>query len=117
LVINCFGELEDGQDFFAASLDRTLRTVFPGVRLHTNGRGAIFFAATDHPNPEFVREPDLTQVYSNLVLEVEAALRSHVETAPSHGRVLTDDYNPVEFFDARHRESIRRRLALAAKDM
>ena len=33
------------------------------------------------------------------------------------GRVLTDDYNPVEYYDARNREDTRRRLALRAKDM
>jgi hypothetical protein len=32
-----------------------------------------------------------------------------------HGLVLTDDYNPVEFYDAANRESLRRNLALGAK--
>ncbi len=117
LVINSFGELEEGKDFFAASLDETLRSVFPGVRLHSNGRGAVFFAATDRPDPVFVHEPDLSEVHPGVRDEIQAALRSHLETTPSHGRVLTDDYNPVEFYDARHRETIRRHLALAAKDM
>ena len=30
---------------------------------------------------------------------------------PQHGIVLTDDYNPVEFYDAANREDIRRGLA------
>jgi spermidine synthase len=117
LVINSFGELEEGQDYFGASMDKTLRQVFPGVRLHSSDRGAIFFAATDRPNPVFVHEPDLAGVHPNVLAEVQSALRSHAEAIPSHGRVLTDDFNPVEFYDARNRESIRRRLALAAKDM
>ena len=29
----------------------------------------------------------------------------------AYGRVLTDDYNPAEFYDARNREDVRRRLA------
>ncbi|HVV69938.1 MAG TPA: fused MFS/spermidine synthase [Verrucomicrobiae bacterium] len=117
LVINCFGELEEGKDFFTASLQRTLSAVFPGVKLHSSGNGAVFFAATPRPNPVFVREPDLSGVHPSVLHEVEAALHSHLEATPAHGRVLTDNYNPVEFYDARNRENIRRRLALAVKDM
>lgn len=117
LVINCFGELEEGRDFFGASINRTLKAVFPGVRLHTVARGALFFAATDHPIPNFAHEPDLSRVHPDVEPEVEALLHSHLEAAPDHGMVLTDDYNPVEFYDARNREQIRRRLAMAAKDM
>jgi hypothetical protein len=40
-----------------------------------------------------------------------------VDTAPDSGRVLTDDYNPAEFYDARNREETRRKLAMGAKDM
>jgi hypothetical protein len=40
-----------------------------------------------------------------------------VQPSSGHGRVLTDDYNPAEFYDARHREDFRRRLAMAAKEM
>ena len=31
--------------------------------------------------------------------------------------MLTDDYNPAEFYDARNREEFRRRLAMASKEM
>jgi SAM-dependent methyltransferase len=117
LVINCFGELEEGRDFFATSLNRTLKAVFPGVHVHSIARGAVFFAATDHPIPSFAREPDLTGVHPDVQPEVEAILHSHLDASPDHGLVLTDNYNPVEFYDARNREQIRRRLALAAKDM
>jgi spermidine synthase len=117
LVINCFGELEEGQDFFTASMNKTLKSVFPGVRLHSSGSGAVFFAATDRLDPSFLREPDLAGVHPAVLRDVEATLHSHFEASPSHGRVLTDDYNPIEFYDAKHRESVRRRLALAAKDM
>jgi spermidine synthase len=117
LVINCFGELEEGQDFFSASLDKTLRSVFGGVRLHSGGTGAVFFVATDRQDPVFVHEPDLSGVHPAVLHDVEAAIHSHLETSRSHGRVLTDNYNPIEFYDAKHRESIRRRLALAAKGM
>jgi hypothetical protein len=31
--------------------------------------------------------------------------------------VLTDDFNPVEFYDARNREKLRRQLALSVREL
>lgn len=117
LVINSFSQLEEGKDFFATSLDKTLKTVFPGVKMHTKGTGAIFFAATDRTNPGFVHPPDFSGVHPRALSETEAAFSGVVDAPPDRGRILTDDYNPVEFYDAKNRETIRRNLALAAKDM
>jgi hypothetical protein len=117
LVINCFGELEAGHDFFASSLNKTLKSVFKGVRMHTCGNGAVFFAATDRLEPEFVHSPSLDQVHSDALRDTKACLSGIVDTPLESGRVLTDDYNPVEFYDARNRESIRRILALGARKM
>jgi spermidine synthase len=115
LVINSFGNLEPGQDFFAASLNRTLKAVFRTVRMHTSGDGANFFVATDRASPGFVHAPDLTGVLPQLMHEAEAAYVNIVDTDPNHGRVLTDDYNPAEYYDARNRERFRHRLALKMK--
>jgi len=117
LVINSFGNLEDGKDFFSASLHRTLQAVFPGVRMHTSGDGGIFFAASDRSALEFVHAPNLEGVHPAVLRDTEATYASVVGTLPDHGRVLTDDYNPAEFYDARNREDIRRRLAMAAREM
>jgi predicted membrane-bound spermidine synthase len=117
LVINAFANLESGKDFFAASLEKTLKAVFPGVRMHSNGDGAIFFMATDHPDPEFVHRPDLSGVHPDALPRTEAAVVRLVNAPPEDGRVLTDDYNPVEFYDAANREELRRRLARSARDM
>jgi hypothetical protein len=46
---------------------------------------------------------------------VDLAFARVVETNPDHGIVLTDDYNPVEFFDAANREEIRAHLAEAVR--
>src|SRR5207302_1421513 len=40
LAINAFADLDPGQDFFAASLNDTLKAVFQSVRIHSNGDGA-----------------------------------------------------------------------------
>jgi len=117
LVINAFANLETGRDFFAASLSNTLQAVFPGVRLHSNGDGAIFFVATDRAAPEFAHQPNLAGVHPDALAKAEAAMIRLVEAPPEHGRVLTDDYNPVEFFDARNREELRKRLAKMSREM
>jgi hypothetical protein len=49
--------------------------------------------------------------------EVQGSYAGVTNTLATHGRVLTDDYNPVEFYDARNREELRRRLALNARQM
>jgi spermidine synthase len=117
LVINTFGRLEPGRDFLPASLHKTLKSVFGSVRLHTVGMGAIFFAASpkgelrpfDYPNPESIHSECRAEV-----LNVIGDLR---EPDPQSGIVLTDDYNPAEFYDALNREELRRRLAAHQRDM
>jgi len=117
LVINSFGDLDSGRDFFTASLHKTLQAVFPGVRIHTSGNGNIFFVATDHPNPVILHPQDVEAVHPSVRHAAEAAYAGLVDTNPDHGRVLTDDYNPVEFYDARNREAVRRNLAMAMKSL
>jgi SAM-dependent methyltransferase len=115
LVINSFGDLDPTRDFFTASLNRTLKAVFANVRMCTSGDGGIFFTATDRTTPGFVHPPDLEGVHPAVLHELQAAYANVVNTPPDHGRVLTDDYNPAEFFDAHNRETIRRRLAMALR--
>jgi hypothetical protein len=117
LVINLFGSLEDGQDFLAASVDRTLKSVFSGVRMHTSGAGQIYFAATPRPEPTFLCEPDFSDMYPDVEPDARSAFRNVAEAIPGHGLILTDDYNPTEYYDAHNREELRRRLALSAREM
>ena len=117
LVINSFCTLEDGRDFFATSLNKTLQAVFRSVRAHSSGDGAIFFVASDRAPLEFVHPPDLTNIHPYVLHDVEATFATLVQPSPEHGLVLTDDFNPAEFYDAQNREDFRRRLAMAAKRM
>lgn len=111
LVINSFGDLEPGRDYFTASLQKTLKTVFKSVKIHTAHTGNIFFVASDRENLEFINKPDLSNVHPAAQFNVEIAFNTIVEANPSHGRVLTDDFNPVEYYDAENRERMRRWLA------
>jgi len=117
LVINLFGDLESGKDFLAASLEKTLRAIFPSVRIHANGSGNMFFVASSKPSLEFVRQPDLSVVHPEVVEDAREAYKDLVATIPEDGRVLTDDYNPADYYDAKNREELRRRLAIGARNL
>ncbi len=115
LVINSFGDFLPGRDFFAASLHKTLREVFQSVKIHNDGGGNVYFVAADREELEFERQPNLDEVHEELKGRVEAAFRATRLPDPASGIVLTDDYNPVEYFDATNREETRRYLARALK--
>jgi len=112
LVMNCFGDFAPGKDFFVASLYKTLSAVFPGVRIHNayNG-GNVFFVAGPRSSLDIVRPPTFEHLYPAVASAVQSAFARRVETNPDHGIVLTDDYNPVEIYDAANREEVRRSLA------
>jgi spermidine synthase len=115
LVINSFGDLDRGRDFFAASLHKTLQAVFASVKIHATGNGNVFFVASARPDLSFRRAPVLSDLHPWVRHSVERAYESTVQTSVESGVVLTDDFNPVEFHDAANREDMRRRLALGMK--
>jgi spermidine synthase len=111
LVMNTFGEFEMGKDFFSASLQKTLRQVFRSVRIHASGNGNVFFVSSDRAPMDMLKQPDLDRIHVACRHEASAAFNGIVQADPEHGIVLTDDYNPVEFYDAATREEHRKRLA------
>lgn len=122
LVINSFGNFRSGHDFFTTSLYKTLTNVFTSVRIHTPDVDRnIFFVASDRKDFDFANAPDLRNVHlhvSNDVLRTYSGViqQGHdygeITLHLENGRVLTDDFNPVDFFDAPNREHTRRSLAL-----
>lgn len=115
LVINSFGDLARGKDFFSASLSKTLGAVFQSVKIHVGPTGNVFFAASPRHSLEFVRPPELTDIHPLLRHSVARTYEHTVQTSVESGIVLTDDYNPVEYHDAENRERIRRGLAARFK--
>jgi spermidine synthase len=111
VVINCFAEFTPGRDFFGASLDRTLRSVFRDVRIHSAGNGNVFYVASNQEEMRVLREPDFNQVHPAVRRQAMAAYATMVRPDPQRGMVMTDNFNPVEFYDAHNREQIRRQLA------
>jgi spermidine synthase len=117
LVINSFGDFRPGRDFFLSSLDKTLRAVFKNVNIHASGNGNVFFAASQRdlklnlrPNRQLPDENDLPS-------EFNMATSLAPPPNPAAGKILTDDYNPVDFYDATNREQHRRSLAFSIRDL
>ena len=113
LVINSFGDLRSGKDFFVASVDKTLEAVFHVVRIHSSdedGLKNVFFVASDQQELELKNNIRFDEVHPSCRRQVESAYRNVVNTDRHRGLVLTDDYNPADYYDAPNREAIRRML-------
>lgn len=115
LVINTFADPDLRVDFFSASLYKTLTNTFTSVRLHHGRNGNSLFVASARPTLAILHPPDHSHVYAGVREQVRDAFNSIREPNLDHGRILTDDYNPVEFYDAANRESLRKTLALSAR--
>jgi spermidine synthase len=116
LVINTFVDFGSTTDFLSASLYKTLASVFPGVRVHGVRNANTFFVASPRSDLSMLHAPDFSGVHRDALAEVRAAYIGLWEPDPGFGRVLTDDFNPVEFYDAANREKLRRGLALTMKN-
>jgi spermidine synthase len=110
LVINSFGEFETHQEYLSASLDKTLRAVFRQVRIHASGNGNVFFVATNQPELKTHHPLDIAAMHPTVRVGAQTAWERTLEMNPSLGRVLTDDFNPVEYYDAANRELLRKQL-------
>jgi hypothetical protein len=120
LVINSFVGFRSGKDFFGASLGKTLKASFKSVRIHAispEDVNNVFFVASDQTELRILALPDFAQVHPERRDSVKAAFNSLIEANPRDGIVLTDDHNPVEFYDAANREAIRRNLAMSMRSL
>ena len=115
LVINTFADPDQQQDFFSASLYKTLTNSFTSVRLHHGRNGNTLFVASPRATLGILNPPTYDHVWSGVREQVRDTFASLREPNPDHGRVLTDDYNPVEFYDAGNREALRKQLARGAR--
>jgi spermidine synthase len=117
LVINTFAEYEGERSFFGASLRKTLAGVFPSVRIHAGWNGNTFFVASARTNLSFLHPAPMERVYQGSKGLVEDAYSRIRDADPEAGIVLTDDFNPVEFYDAPNRERTRRSLVEEVRRM
>jgi spermidine synthase len=113
LVINSFGDLRSGRDFFMASLNKTLKNVFREVRIHATADELVknvYFVASDRSELRLSDSLPFAEVHQLCRDQVRSACKNVVDTDPRHGLVLTDDYNPVDYYDAANRELVRRMM-------
>jgi hypothetical protein len=94
---------------------QTLRSVFREVRVHGVSGGNVFFVASDRAEFQPLRAPDFERIHPSVRRHAMAAYAARLEPNPRRGIVLTDDFNPVEAWDAANREGIRRHLARTAR--
>ena len=113
LVINTFVDFNDRRDYFGTSLYKTLSAVFGSVRVHGSHTANTLFVASARTGLTFLRQPDLADVHNTALAEVREAYDREWTPDLTAGIVLTDDYNPLEYFDAAKRERYRRMLALS----
>jgi spermidine synthase len=115
LVINTFVDFDSPGDYMGASLYKTLSAVFPSVRIHgARGANTLFIASLRSPLT-ILHEPDYGRVHPDAVHEVRSAFARTLEPDLGTGIVLTDDFNPVEYYDAANREKLRRMLAASMR--
>ena len=115
LVMNAFHEVGTGQDFQTASLEKTMKSVFSQVRIHGGEGGNVYFVAADRMELAFAHPMNLDDVHPDALESVKTDINHTLQTNSAHGRILTDDYNPVEYFDAVNRELIRKRYVLSVR--
>ena len=102
-------------DFYTGSLHATLKVVFPHVRVHGSGNGNVFFVAsmeplTVHQIPTFERSHRSLRESPDLTRQPLIAWKRNWRVAAGLGMLMTDDFNPIEYHDAAHRESTRKGL-------
>ena len=115
LVINSFGDLNSKQDFLTTSLHKTLKSVFKNVRVHPGESETLFFVAGNSPELTILRPQNVDDVYGSLREAAAKSYQSNIQVPLERGQVLTDDFNPAEFYDAKNRETLRRDLAMSMK--
>ena len=109
LVISSAASWDGSSNFFLASVSKTLGTVFRYVRIHDTRAGSAFFVASDAPL--VAKTPiSLESVPQEVRWIVKRTLGRVREVELSQGVVITDDFNPLDFYESRNRQAIRRRI-------
>jgi len=67
----------------AASVHKTLKAAFRGVRIHGNGDGALFYVATDRTPVEFLHPPSLEEIHPYVTESARKPMRASLIPSPS----------------------------------
>jgi SAM-dependent methyltransferase len=116
LIMSSSADSQGGSQFFVGSVQKTLRAVFKQLRTHDTLAGSVFFVAGDHPLT-LQPFPGTSLIPPEIRWITERTLSRSSASDESAGIVLTDDYNPMDFYDAKNREAIRRRIFEQSKEL
>jgi spermidine synthase len=109
VVISSAASSDGSSSFFLASVQKTLREVFHHVRIHDTRAGSAFFVASNQPlAPK--SEAALDTIPPAVRWIVRKTLSRIQDAELPGGIVITDDFNPLDFHEARNRQAIRRRI-------
>jgi hypothetical protein len=100
--------------FFVASIQKTLLNVFHYVIIHSIDEkySGVYFVASEAPLVRSSYRPDWNRVHECCREMTKRLFEKTITPEKGAGMVLTDDYNPMPFFDAKRRESLRRHFAM-----
>jgi spermidine synthase len=111
LILNCIAATQPGEDVFLASVLRTMRSVFQSVRVYISPVGNVFLVARDSQSMEFVNTPAMAEIPDKFREEIARTMKNVDRENRESGIVLTDDFNPIEFYDAAYSAKAREQLA------
>ena len=118
LAVNLIGSLTD-RPFMTASVVKTLEQVFDQVEIYpafdvekSNGMGNVIVVAYQGASRKFQKvDQDIYTMHPFFEQEIKANLgKRFYFPADTQAIVLTDDYNPIDFYDYWLRELIRTRI-------
>ncbi|MBI3089879.1 MAG: fused MFS/spermidine synthase [Candidatus Tectomicrobia bacterium] len=118
VILNLPGYRRGPQSLAAASLQATLRQVFAQVDVYFSpfsqrpqdaDFGNLLFAAYRHEPLDPLPTPQLT-VHPSAQAALRNLLASRFRLPTEGALLLTDDYNPIDYYDLAAKEAFRRRM-------
>jgi hypothetical protein len=82
------------------------------------GETNLFWVASESRDLSLLKPPDFPDAHKAVREKLRKITRiGFTPEGAERGIMLTDDYNPIEFYDAANRERGRKTLALTMKDL
>ena len=110
MAFNLIGSLDPDEGMLPSIL-ATLREAFSEVRIHTAGSGthaANFVVLAANRPLEFAVLPDQSHIHPLAESAAELLRRPSISVDSRYAQVLSDDFNPLDLRDTRHKEQVRR---------
>lgn len=116
VLMNTFGDFDSGDSYFTGSVYRTLKAVFKNVSIHSlkNDYKGVYFCASDGSLNKNFKLVNFKEVHYKQHENVQKIFSSS-DAPPTGGTILTDDFNPLEFYTAKKIGSLRKNFVRQIK--